>query len=155
MAFPDDFVTTLKTHIETVMTSHTVLLRPVRFTDPSRSVSLFVVNWQPDEGEHLIGQVEPATARYIIRIQNFVKAADETEARSLYAVDSKTVRAILYRSDALRLAFSSLSETFLGSVERVQRYGVAQQNFLNNELKGQFVYIATTDLWVETEITKL
>jgi hypothetical protein len=129
-----------------------IIDRPLRYTDPSRSVGLFAVDWVPVEGSYEIGKgFEPTLARYNYRIQALVKHTDEEEGRALYASDSKIIKAILYRDAQLVQRLTELQETNFGSIERAKRWGVRAQRFLNNELQGQFIYLATTELWLEAE----
>lgn len=128
-----------------------ILKRPLRHTDPALSLGIYAYNWVPNPDSAQIGQHEPALATYLYRIQLMVKHATETEARALFTSHGKIVRAILYRDTALRVRLAALQEDLLGSRERFMRFGVRNQSFLNNELRGTFVYLATTDLWVETE----
>jgi hypothetical protein len=128
-----------------------ILKRPLRHTDPALSLGIYAYNWVPNPESAQIGQNEPALATYLYRIQLMVKHATETEARALFTSHGKIVRAILYRDTALRVRLAALQEDLLGSRERFMRFGVRNQSFLNNELRGAFVYLATTDLWVETE----
>jgi len=116
---------------------------------------LHVVDWTPDPNSAQMGQMENVLNTYLIRIQNLVKHTDEEEGRNLYVLDAKMVRVILYRDSALRVRLGSLDETIMGTQERFKRMGIRNQRFLNNELSGQFVFLATTDLWVETEVTQL
>ncbi len=132
-----------------------VLKRPLRHTDPALSVGVYAFNWVPDPESAQIGQHEPALATYLYRIQLMVKHATETEARALFTTHAKIVRAILYRDPGLRVRLAALQEDLLGSRERFHRFGVRNQSFLNNELRGTWVYLATTDLWVETETVQI
>lgn len=132
-----------------------ILTRPVRFTDPALSLGIYALDWTPVQDSMQIGQQEPALNRYLFRIQNLVKHATEVEARALYTTHAKIVRAILYRDPGLRVRLAALQETFLGTSERFHRFGVRSQGYLNNELRGNWVYLATTDLWVETETTQI
>ncbi len=141
---------------EGISTPVEVLRRPLRYSDPDRSVGIHPVDWTPDEqGSSFIGQNEPGIARYIFRVMNLVKHTDEEEGRALYVLDAKMIRAILYRDTALRVRLGTLNETILGTIERFKRIGIRNQRFLNNELSGQFVFLATTELYVDTEITTL
>jgi hypothetical protein len=132
-----------------------IVRRPLRYVDPARTIGLHAVDWTPEAGSAVMGQEEPQLARYLIRIQNLIKAGDEDEGRSLYVIDAKMIRAILYRDTALRVRCGELSEELLDTLERFKKFGVRNQRFLNNELSGQFVFLATTELWVETEVTQL
>lgn len=133
-----------------------IIERPLRFSDPERSIGVHPVDWQPVQQSAQIGQQENALARYLIRIQNMVKHTDEIEGRAMYNADAKMIRVILYRDQGLRVRLGELNETLLDTIERFKRMGIQTQRFMNNELStGSFVYLATTDLWVETEITQL
>jgi hypothetical protein len=132
-----------------------VVQRPLRLTDPQRCGGVYVANWNPVEESHEIGQEEATLNRWNYRIQNLVKHGDETVGRSLFAVDAKVLRAILYRDNQLVVALSSLTDEILGSRERYKRLGVRSQRFLTNELRGTMHYLSVTDLWVETETVEL
>lgn len=144
---------TFKGHVAALLDEDFVIItRPLRNTDPSRSVGIFPVDWRPSENSfEMTGGVGPTLSRYLFRVQNLVKHTDEIEGRALYAHDSKLVRAVLYRDTALRVRLAALTETTLGMRERTQRYGVNTQRFLNNEINGMFLYLSTTEFWLETE----
>jgi hypothetical protein len=84
-----------------------------------------------------------------------VKSLEEQEGRVAFTLHAKMVRAILYRDPDLRVRLGGLQEELLSTAERVKRYGVMRQDFLTNELQGTFVFLASTDLFVETETTAL
>lgn len=153
--FPVNVVDEIKVSMEQYMPDHAVIPRQVRFMDPARSIGIYVVDWTPDEQSHQIGQQEPALNRYLYRVQNMVKAADEIEGKALFSLDSKLVRVVLYRDLDLHVRLAALDEELMGSREVAKRWGVARQRFLNTELKSQFVYIAQTDFWLESESIQL
>lgn len=154
--FPTNVIEVLHGRFTETFPDHEIQDRPLRYTDPARSVGLYVSTWVPDEeNSKQIGQVEPALSTYLVRVQNMIQAADEVDGRTMFTVDAKIVRAMLYRDPSLRVALGSLTEEMFGTIERLQRFGVRNQSFLNNELEGQFVFLATTDFWIETETTKL
>jgi hypothetical protein len=123
--------------------------RPLRPSDPAVCVGVFPLDWAADEQE--IGGTEPTLSTYVYAVQSFVKHTDEQEGNLLHGLLSKTVRAMLYRDQPTRVALGTLSETSLGITERAQRWGVRQQRFANNEVDGQFLYLSTTDFWLQTE----
>lgn len=132
-----------------------VIRRPVRITDPNRSVGIFPVNQEPVESSQQIGQMEPVLSQYLLRVQLLVKHADEEAGRRLYAVDTTSLKVILYRDPGLRMRLAALSHTIMGTTERFKKFTVRSQRFLNNELGTQFVYLSVTDLVVETELAQL
>jgi hypothetical protein len=159
------FPANLTEELKTIFTTHlagvdddpkaVILERPLRHTDGNVAVGIYAMDWRPEQDSHLIGQDEPSIATYLLRVQVMIKHAEEQEGRRLFTTRSKIVRAILYRDPALRVAFQALQEDLLGTRERFMRFGVRNQSFLNNELRGTWVYLATTDLWVQTETVKL
>lgn len=149
--------------LETVLTerlsdsgvSYTIAMRPLRPNDPNRSIGIFAVDWQPRQETMEMGgpgsPEEPLLQRYNIRVQNLVKHSNEAEGRAMFADDAKTIRAILYRDMDLRVRLLAIQETDLGSLERVKKYGVRQQRYLNNDVRGTMLYLTATELWFETE----
>lgn len=154
-AFPMATVEIVHERFAELMRDRVILDRRLRPSDPARSIGIFPVDWSPVRNSMEIGgpnrPPEPTLQTYQYRIQSLVKHTDEIEGRALYALDAKFVLAILYRDQDLRVRLTTVQETLLGSVERVQRFGVNSQRYLNNELSGQFIYLATTEFWVETE----
>lgn len=155
IGFPMNVLDELKVSFDTHMPEHNIILRPLRYTDPAKSVGIYISDWVPQEDSHQIGQEEPALATYAFRIQNLVKHTNEAEGKAWFAFDAKTIRAVLYRDNDLSLRLRNLVENILGTRETAKRWGVARQRFLSNELKGQFVYLAQTDFWLQTESIEL
>jgi hypothetical protein len=129
--------------------------RPLRLSDPAISVGVHADDWVPKPDSFQIGQVEPSLATYMVRVQTMVRHSNEEEGRKLHTAISKHLRALLYRDEPLRVSLGGLYEDIRGSRERVQRFGVARQRFLNNTFNGVMVYLATTDFFVETETVTL
>ena len=134
---------------------YTVVRRPVRVMDPALTIGLFSEMWAPVADSYEIGSFEPVLGRYNIRVQLMVKAADEVEGRRKYTVDSKALKVILYRDPTIRLELTQLQEELLDTVERLKRFGIVGQRYLNNEVAGEMVYLSTTTCWIETEFTSV
>jgi hypothetical protein len=134
---------------------YSIVDRALRPQDPNKSIGLFSVDWVPDlnslemQGPDL--PAEPTMQRYNFRIQNYIRSADKTGGGRLFANDAKNVRAILYRDAELGVRLRAIEEDTLGSREHVKRYGVRTQRYLNNEFSGTFVFLATTEFWIDTE----
>lgn len=156
VGFPLNIVDVLAARLEAVVEglSTRPLKRPLRLSDPAVSLGVHAQDWHP-EGLQQIGQVEPTLGQYIIRVQTMVKHTNEEEGRALYTSMSKYVRILLYRDPQIRTQITVLSEDLLGTRERVQKFGVRQQRFLNNEFNSAMVYLGTTEFFVETEIVAL
>lgn len=129
--------------------------RQLRPTDPALSLGVVVMSWEHLPTSAQIGQVEPALGRYTVRVQNLVKHAREEDGRNLHNVQCALVRAVLYRSEELRLRLIGVDEEIEGSAERVKQLGVRRQDFLSNQISGSFLYLCASEVYVETEITLL
>jgi len=152
--FPMEVVDILHARFKELLgTDMEIVDRSVRPTDPSRTLGIFPVDWNPVQESYEIsrGNFEPTLGRYTYRIQVLVKHTNEEEGRALYTSDTKIVKAILYRDATLVQRLTSIQETSFGSIERAKRWGVRHQRFLNNELQGQFIFLATTEVWLEVE----
>lgn len=133
-----------------------VVERPLTTLDASFSIGIVALTWVPGAHEragqdNLLGQIEPTLATYHYAIQSLVRHTDPIEGLATAALLAKQVRTMLVRDPQVRLRLAALSETSLGATERLQRWGVGTQRYASNELEGEWLYLATTELWVETE----
>ena len=79
-----------------------------------------------------------------------MKDMDEMRGLSTHSTLAKLVRTTLYRDESLRVGLASLVTTTSGT-ERLKRWGVNTQRLIANELSGQWLYLSTTEFWLETE----
>lgn len=153
--FPVNIITLLEERFKKNMPDHAVVTRTLRMMDPAQSLGIYPVDATPVNDSFQIGQIEPVLSRYLIRVQNMVKATDEAYATALFAFDAKSVRVVLYRDPDLAVRLPLLTEELLGVRESVKRWGVGRQRFVNTSAQSNMVLVAQTDLWVETETTQL
>lgn len=149
--FPENVVDVIHDEVKALDASLTALRRPLRPSDPNYSVGIFGMDWEPVDFE-IGGPRDPALSRYQVGIQSLVKHATEEDGQALHTNIAHRVRIMLYRSGALRVRLMSTKVDFAGGiVERVTRWGISSQRFRSNEISGQFVYLAVTNVWIETE----
>lgn len=148
--FPDNFVAEIKTALEARDELDRVVARPLNPTDAHLSAGVFATEWAPRE--MVIGQYDPAVSRYGAMIHTFVKHGNEEEGISLHNRLAKMVRVMMYRDEPLRVRLANLSTTEFGVTERIQRWGVSTQRYISNEFQGSFLFLAVTEMWIETEI---
>jgi hypothetical protein len=153
--FPALFTVKIGETLQEYLTDCHIILRPVRTEDATNSVGIYSATWMPDDNSHEIGSYGPTIQRYLIKIQNVVSAFSEAEGRALHSNIAKMIRVILYRDPVLRVALLGLAETMLSGVERVTKFNVARQDFLSSKIGASFIYLATTDVLIETETTFL
>lgn len=148
--FPENVVAEIKTSLEAQEELDRVVARPLNPTDPHLSAGVFATEWTPTQ--MVIGQFDPAVSRYGATIHTFVKHGNEEEGIALHTRIAKMVRVMMYRDEALRVRLANLSTTEFGVTERIQRWGVSTQRYISNEFQGSFLFLAVTEMWIETEI---
>lgn len=154
--FPNNVLVLTTPFLQAIDSDLHVVRRPLRPTDSVQSIGIFGSLWNPDEGSHEMRGLhpgEPTLQTYTIGIQALVKDGDEERGLSAHSVLSMRVRSVLYRSEALRVGLGALYVTVGGVTERARRWGVRNQRYLNNEIRGQFLYLSTLEFTLETEIS--
>lgn len=158
--FPMGFVDLISEALDRVLNFdgevYKIIGRQIGPTDPSRTIAIWPEDWSANPEAKLIGALnrEPYESLYTLKIVNLFISADMVEGRRQFSIDSKSIRAILYRDETLRLALAGLTEVFLGSVERVKKYDITNQKFLGSKTGISFSFICTTTMTITTEITK-
>lgn len=154
--FPNNVVSLCKTRFGTIDTDIEVLRRPLRNTDPQQSIGIFAQQWLGnDRSKEIMGGFqEPTLQTYRTGIQAFVRDGDEERGLAIHSVLASRIRSMLYRDTPLQVGLSSLSATdpATGVKESARRWGIGPQRFYSNEIGGEWLYLATLEFWLETEI---
>lgn len=160
--FPNNIVGLICARMQLIDQDIEVVRRPLRLHDPAQSIGVFASLWTPDEQSMemrgVLGGASPAPSeptlnRYVLAVQAFVKDFDQERGLATHSVLSTMVRAILYRDEPLRVGLSMLASQVMGVNERVFRWGLTTQKFLNNELgESEWLYLSTVEAYVDTEI---
>lgn len=153
--FPMNIVEEVHTSLVAAFAGYTVVDRPLRPNDPAGAIGIFANDWIPRLDSFQIGQREPALQHYEFSIHNMVKNSDESTGRKIFALDAKTVRVVLYRDADLLVRLKLLQEDILGVREHFQKLNVSRQRMVNNEIRGVFIWVATTSVSVDTESIQL
>lgn len=154
-AFPATIVRAVANRFQGMSIFQAVLKRPLRPVDPNYSISVFAFDWIPMPGSYMIGQEDPGTGVYHLRVQCMVKHMDEELGLQEHSVLSKSLRAMLYRDQQLRAELTGLTETTFGVIERLKHYTVQAQRFMTNEVNGTYVYLSSMDVNFNVEHTPL
>lgn len=161
--FPNNACSLIVARIKTVYPTLQVLQRAVRDSDGSETVGVFPMTWVPDETSmEMTGQLvtaaappilagQPTLQRYVIGVQSFVTDSDEQRGIKRHSILAKQIRSFLYGDEPLAVGLSTLSVTMFGSTERIQKRGIQVQRFLNNDIQGVFVFLASCEYYIETE----
>lgn len=155
-AFPGNIITVIKSAVDTKMElpdGLTCLGRPLRTTDGNGATGIFPVNRRADQDSIFIGGGPPIPTlrRYEFRIHQLVKHTNEEDGREQYSQVAEDLWNMLYHDRDLHVALQQLVETSGTRKQRFQKAGIAQQNFLNNEINKQFIFLVSTEYWVETQ----
>ena len=154
--FPGDIIASVKAAINAEMDlpeGITCLGRPLRTTDAHGATGIFPVNKRADQDSIFIGGGPPVPTlrRYEFRIHQLVKHSNEEEGLAQYSQVAEDLWNMLYHDRDLHVALAALVETSGTRIQRFQKSGIAQQNFLNNEINKQFIFLVSTEYWVETQ----
>lgn len=154
--FPNNVVSLIKTRIKLLDADLFVVGRPARDSDLPQTVGIYPIMWQPQlESFEMksgpVGRSEPTLQRYLIAVQAFVKNMDQEIGISTHSVLSKLIRTTLYRDEPLRVALGSLMWTNGSCIERAMRWGISQQRYVSNEIRGEWLFLSSLEFWLETE----
>lgn len=154
--FPGAFLNHIEASLARYLPKTNIQLRPIRTEDSGNSIGIYSASWLPDQDSYEIGNgYGPTCNYYMIKIQNVVKSANETMGRALFTNVAKMIRVILVRDPDFRVALLGLTEEMLSTKERVSKFSVTRQDYLSTRIQATFLYLATTDLLIETETTFL
>jgi hypothetical protein len=151
IVFPNNAVELIVARINTLYPELLVVKRPLKQTDLSQSVGVYPSLWQPDETSYEHPSKQPTVQRYIVKVQSFAKDTVEERGIAIHSVMAKVIRTMLYNDDPLFVGLNVLSVTMFGVTERIQRRGILRQQYMNNEISGQFLFLSTLDYYIETE----
>lgn len=151
--FPDLFLYTLRDEIEPVLQSdpdfpvERVLFRPVRPTDPTRTLAFVEGETTPVAAE--IGIREPSLMEWTVVIQVFVKHSNEVDGRNIRRRLLQRVRKTLYLPSTVQ-ALMTLSDDY----ERVSQFRLRSIDFSTTEARDankQFFFLGQIELAFQTE----
>lgn len=126
--------------------------RRLLVTDPDGSIGISPVSWNPVE--HEIGRAESSIQLYTIYIQTLIVDTDESRGLQTHSYFAKRMREMLVRHAPLHVALGSLETTDPNGVrERTLRTLIGEQVFHNQEADGNFHYLSTLELRLETQIS--
>jgi hypothetical protein len=154
--FPYNAVTLLAARFQMIDTDLFVCKRKLYTTDPAQAIGVSAALWSPDPQSYQMRgtlSTEPSIQRYEINVQALVKDTDEENGIAVSSKLSKIVRGIILTDVPLRDSLRSLSSTLYGVTERTLRWSIPAQRYLSQELSGQFVYLSTIQVQLETENT--
>lgn len=151
-AYPAYFVWEIADYLDSTKATSGISMtirRPLRPTDPHAAVGVWAENWFP--GDAIIGQPMPGIGTYALKVQIIVKHIDEIEGHQIHSAMSKAVRRMLYEDQDLKVRLAAQTDSHGGRIERFQRLTINRQNFMADEVSGQFLFLSDLEVRVETE----
>ncbi|AMS02314.1 hypothetical protein SEA_GOURDTHYMES_21 [Gordonia phage GourdThymes] len=126
--------------------------RRLLVTDPNDTVGIVPISWNPAAGE--IGRVESSIQLYTIYIQTLIVDPDEARGLQTHSYFAKRMREMLVRNPVLRVALGKLETVDPAGVkEKTSNVTVGEQVFHNQETDGNWRYLSTLELRLETQIS--
>lgn len=124
-------------------------------TDPVQTFGVSPASWIPvEESLEMRGAdlaQEPTIQRYGLVVQAMCKDTDEERGIAVHSKMSKIARSVVLGDIPLRDSLRALYADLYGVRERTLRWSIRSQRFLSEELKGQFTYLSTIEVQLETE----
>lgn len=152
--FPYNFVDMMAFRFSMIDDDLFVCKRRLYTTDPAQAVGVFADVWAPDQQSYeMRGDLasEPTRQYYDIMVQCMIKDTDEERGIAVTSKLSKIIRGIMLTDVPLRDSLRTLVTDLYGVRERTLRWSVPAQRFLSQELQGQFIFLSTVQVRVETE----
>lgn len=120
-------------------------------TDPNDTVGIAPVSWNPVAGE--MGRLESTIQLYTLYIQTLIVDPDEARGLQTHSFFAKRMREMLVRYQPLHVALGSLKTIDPNGVqEEATKASVGEQVFHNQESDGNWRYLSTLELRLETQI---
>lgn len=152
--YPNCIINLIKLRIPVAVDADvTVLMRPLRPSDPTQSIGLYPNTWSfEDDSFEMSPQMKniPTLQDYAVFVQSFVKDADEERAINTHGVMADRIRSMLYKDALLQQGFSELTYSSGGKTEKAMRWGLRAQRFMSNEVSGSFLQSSITEFWLQT-----
>lgn len=151
-----NFVVLMASRFQLIDADLTVVRRKLYNTDPTQAIGVAAESWSPNpQSYEMLGQgtSEPSINRYDIAVQCLVKDHDEQRGIAVSSKLSKMVRGILLTDPPLRDSLRVLTSQLYGVTERTLKWSVPSQRYLSQELSGQFIFLSTIQVQLETEST--
>jgi len=154
--FPYNAVDLMATRLDLIDPDVIVLQRKLYTTDPVQCIGVAASTWSPDPASYEMqgsAPAEPTIQRYDILVQALVKDTEEVRGIRVASKLSKMVRGIILTDIPLRDSLRTLTSSLYGVTERTLRWSIPAQQYLSNEVSGQFIYLSTIRVLLETENT--
>jgi hypothetical protein len=155
MGFPEKVLEVLEAELVTLPGVEVVVARSLNPTDPHGAVGIVVDEWVIDEVEMGPLGFEPVLSTWEFVIQHMVKVAKEEDGLRLHRETAERIRLMLYRDEAVGLAFRELENTVDGRREKPLRWQIKGQRFASNEISGNFVSLSVTEFSMSTETSNV
>lgn len=135
-----------------------IFKRPLKNSDPAKSIGVYAQQWTPDEDTYEIMGIErpggqmPTLQHYMVGVQGFVKDTTEERGLATHANMSQRIRSVLYTDPDLQVMLRGLKANLgPGWTESMRRWGVRGARYFSGEIDANMLYLSTMEFWVETE----
>lgn len=150
--FPYNVVHVLERFLAEIDPDIVFYRRRLTEVDPDGTIGIIPVGWNGLLQE--IGRNEPSLQTYTLYVQSLIVDPDEARGIASHSYFAKRVREMLVRSEPLKVGLQSLTTTdpATGVIESFASVKTGDQIFHEAEADGNFRYLATLELRLETQI---
>ena len=152
--FPSNLVVLIGDRLKAIDDQIIVHRRPLRMSDGNLTIGIYATEWNPVEGSYEVSGThpgEPTLQNYTFEVCVGVSDTEEERGLALSSIISSSIRSMLARDSVLKTVLSQVQVTFLGTLERVQRWMITRQRFISAEYQRTFYFMSVLDLVVQTE----
>ena len=129
-----------------------IVKRRLRKNDLTQTIGVTPGVWIPEEDSFELGSIEPTKQGYTATVEALVVDSDEERGIATHSALSFAVRHMLYRDTSLMQALAELEVRVGGYTEKLVTWGISQQQFMNNDVNSQFMFLSRLDLWYTTTV---
>lgn len=152
--FPMNVVDVIAAHLQLIDPDIRVNKRMVDPADEHYTICVVPTQWSPDASSNEIrgGPNEESIQNYGISVVSILADSNEERGIRTHSNLASRIRAVLYRSQQLRIELQQLKVDIDGHTERALGWRIESQQYLSSESSGEFRFVSGLDITFRTHI---
>ena len=150
--FPTNVVNVLVENLPRLSEIQVAYARSWRPTDPAKQATVQASIRRPSD--YAVGERNPCVYEFLVNIQLFIKATEETYGNQLSYSLAEELWVMLHSDGNLKSELDALQVPASHNpnfMQKVSRFKIIDQRFFDDEAEGEFAYLSNTT--VEFQIT--
>jgi hypothetical protein len=153
--FPNNIMLVLGNQLAFIDTDVEIIRRRLYSTDPVQCIGVTAFMWTPDQTSYEMRGPQyagvPTISRYDVTVQCMIRDMDEPRGMRAHAELTKRVQKFVMGDPVLRDSLRGLVSDLYGVREQLKQWRIENSRFLAEEVSGEFIYLSTTTIRLETE----